>query len=381
MAETVAPPMIPFTIASRVNQRLSFEFSAALGAAPVTPAGVPFQLPAVGYPKSLRLEFTSTHSGGTPSFTADAPWNFISNIALKNSAGQQLIPAMNGYSLYAINKYAGDSAGIASGVGVAGDPEFGRQYSAVAATGTHWFLDIPFEIDPSSGLGAIPAMASNRSYLIEISFNTIAGVFGVTTPPTVVNITVNASVVYWDVPAPTTAKGLTQGTEPFGMNLAADITTTAFWLSEFPVIAPGAQTPRSNNVGNTIRNLIFIMRTSAGARTDTDWPAIFQLLVNNYPQLRFKKTEWQDAMARWFQYGAATLDAVGGLDTGVYVIPFHLLAGGVASDPGNSRAQLLPTEDGTLLQFQMNDVGATGSSLQVLTQGIASPDPRLVFSK
>lgn len=374
-------PAIPFSVASRINQRFAFEFTAALGAAVVTPAGIPFQLPAVGYVKSLRLEFTTTHSGGSPSFTADAPWNFISNVALKNSAGQQIIPASNGFSLYCMNKYGGVNTGMASGVGQAADPRYGRQFSAVAATGTHFFLDIPFEFDASTGLGAIPALASNRSYLIELSFNTIAGVFGVTTPPTTVNITVNASIVYWDTPSAMTEGGVSQGTEPAGMNLDADVTTTAFWLSEFPPVAPGAQTPRSNNVGNTIRTLILILRTSAGARTAADWPAIFTLLVNNYPQLRFKLTEWQDAMTRWYQYNAAAFDAAGGLDTGVYVIPFHLLAGGTTSDPSNSRAQLLPTEDSTFIQFQMNDIGATGAQLQVLTQAIASPDLRNIFSK
>jgi len=97
--------------------------------------------------------------------------------------------------------------------------------------------------------------------------------------------------------------------------------------------------------------------------------------------LRFKKTEWQDFMVRAYQYFAAAFDVAGGLETGVYVIPFHVLAGGTAGEVSNSRAQLLPTEDGTLIQFQMNDVGASGASLQVLTQSIATPDPRLVFSK
>lgn len=224
-------------------------------------------------------------------------------------------------------------------------------------------------------------MASNRSYLLELSLSSIATVYGVTTPPTSVSVTIDASVVYWDAPMSVTPQNVSQGTEPFGMNLASDFTTTAIWQSEFPNIAPGAQLPRSNNQGNTIRNMILVIRDSSGVRGDAIWPAVTQFFVNNYPQLRLKKTEWQDFMARAYQYFSAAFDVAGGLEEGVYVLPFHVLAGGVSGGVQNSRAQLLPTQDGTLLQFQMNDVGATVGTLQILTQSIATPDPRVIFSR
>lgn len=378
----VAPaPAIPFPVASRVNSRQAFQVPAtALGAGAVTPSGVPIQLPAVGFPKNLRLEVTITGSGGAPSFLADAPFNVFQNISLKNSAGQQLLASMNGYSWMLVNKFGGVEQGLSASSGLSNDPRSGRQYSATAPN-AHFFLDVPFEFDAANGLGAIPAMASNRSYLLELTLSSIATIYGVVTPPTAVSVTVDATVVYWDAPMSTTPQNVSQGTEPFGMNLASDFTTTAIWQSEFPNIAAGAQLPRSNNQGNTIRNMIFVIRDTTGARLDSLWPAVTQFFVNNYPQLRFKKTEWQDFMVRVYQYFEASFDVAGGLEQGVYVLPFHVLAGGMSGGVQNSRAQLLPTEDGTLLQLQMNDVGATVGSLQILTQSIATPDPRVIFTR
>lgn len=370
---------LPFTIASRVSKRQSFVISnvALAASAPVLPAGTPVQIPAVGYLKNLRLEVTATITGGTPSFTADAPWNLIQNVAFKNSAGQNLVAPLTGYEWYIVNKYDGTGAGVTTPYGRLQDAKIGRQYVATAASSVHFFLDIPLEFDASQALGAIPALASNRSYQLEITFASIATVFGATTPPTGVNVTVDATANYWDQPIGQTPGGVVQSTEPFGLG------TLSLWQKENPPIAPGEQLTRSNNTGNIIRNLIYIARTSTGVRTDVDWTSIAELFVDNNPMLRYKKTEWQDDMVRQYGLDASALDAAGGLDTGVYVIPFHLLAGGTAGDPGNSRAQLLATLDATLLQLKGYNWGAglAGGQLTVLTQAIAADNSAFVYSK
>lgn len=375
MAEQ-ATSVLPFTMASRVSTRNSFTVSTALAAsAPTIASGTPVQIPAVGFLKSLRLELVLTNSGGTPSYTADAPFNVISRISFKNSAGQNLIAPLSGYELYLINKYSGMGQGLASAYGQLSDPKIGRVYSAVAASGARFFLDVPLEIDPEYALGAIPALASNRSYQLEIEFASIATVFGATTPPTAASVTVDATANYWDVPIATTPGGNSQATDPFGLG------TLSLFQKENPNLAPGEQLTRSNNTGNVIRNLIFVARTAAGARTDADWSSICELYVDNNPMLRLKKTEWQDAMTRWFGMSAAALDAAGGLDTGVYVLPFYLMAGGIAGDPSNSRAQLLATLDATLLQFKGYSWGASISQLAIITQAIASDNPAFIYSK
>lgn len=378
MADTAAPvSILPFTIASRASSRQSLTFPnvALASAAPVTPQGAPGQVPAVGYMRKLRLEITGTASGGTPTFSGDAPFNVLSNIAVKNSAGQNLIAPMNGYELYIVNKYGAQGAGMPSAYGNLSDPKTGRQYTAVAATGFHFFLDLPFEIDPNSGLGSIPALASNRSYQIEIQLAAITTVWSATTPPTAVSVTVDMTAYYWDVPVAQTTGGQGQATVPFGDG------TLSLWQKENPVVAPGDQLTKSNNTGNAIRNLIFIARTSAGARTDTDWPPVTELYVDNNPMLRWKKTEWQDMMIRAYGLDAASLDATQGLDTGVYVLPFHIFAGGLAGDPSNPRSQILPTLDATLLQLKGNGWGASISQVAFITQALYSPNAQYIYSK
>jgi len=273
-----------------------------------------------------------------------------------------------------MNKYGAMGAGLTSGVGELSDPKVGRQYNATAATGSHFFIDVPIELDAATGLGAIPALASNRSYQLEVTFAAIATIFGGTVP-TAATVNVDATAIYWDVPAAMTPGGNGQATEPFGLG------TVSLWQKENPQLAPGEQLTRLNNTGNAIRNLVFIARTASGVRTDADWSSIVELYVDNNPMLRLKKTEWQDALVRWYGLQAAALDSAGGLDTGVYVLPFHLLAGGLAGLPSNSNSQYLATLDATLLQLKGYAWGASISQLAVLTQAVSSPNPAFIYSK
>jgi len=375
MAETKMA--LPFTIAARKSKRQSFTLPLVTlsSAAPVIAAGTPVQIPAVGYLTALRLEFVLANSGGTPTFSADAPFNLIQLVTFKNSAGQNLVAPLTGYEWYIVNKYGAMGAGITSAVGRLSDPKVGRQYAAVAASGSRFFLDIPIELDPAMALGAIPALASNRSYQLEIQFAAINTIWTAVTPPTAATVAVDATAIYWDVPVAATPGGISQETEPFGLG------TVSLWQKENPPVSPGEQLTRSNNTGNAIRNLIFIARTAAGARTATDWSAVCELFVDNNPMLRYKLTEWQDDMVRQYGYDAVALDAIGGLDSGVYVIPFHTFAGGLAGDPGNSRAQLLATLDATLLQLKGYSWGAGISQLAILTQAVTSDNPAFIYSK
>lgn len=368
-------PALPFTLASRVSSRQSFQLPniALSAAAPVTPPGTPVQVPAVGFLKNLHFEITLNSTGGTPALSADAPWNIISQISVKNSAGQPLISPVSGYELFAINKYGAQGMGLAAGVGAFGDPKNNRQYSAPAAGPIHFFIDLPFELDMSQALGVLPAMASNRSYQVELQLSALSTIY--TSAPTSATVTIDVTADYWDAPVGVTPGGVAQSTEPFGVG------TVSLWQKEQPIVAPGDQLIRSNNTGNVVRNLILITRNASGVRTDADFPSIMELYVDNNPMLRLKKTEWQDLMARIYGYSASALDSAGGLDTGVYVFPFHALAGGLAGDPMNSRAQLLATLDATLLQFKGYGFGSGISTMTVLTQAVASDNAAFIYSK
>lgn len=381
-AAAPAAPNLPFTVASHLNSRQAFQVNANLGAAPVTPAGTPVPVTAVGFVVGIRMEVTGVIAGGTPAFLADAPWNVFQTIQVKNAGGQALIYSIDGYALMVMNKFGGQGAGLASPTKESADPRNGKQYSAVAASGFHFFLELPFDIDRSSGLGAVPALASNRAYMVEITLNPILSVFSATTPPTSVAVTIDASVVYWDQPVAVTDTGVTQGTAPWGVDLNADQVTTSIWVSEFPSVQPGTNNIRLVNVGYIIRTMIFILRaTSTNARDDADWPNIFEQFFDGFQRLRFKKTEWQDYMTRTFNLQAASFDVANGLEQGVYVLPYAVFAGGDSGSPENSRAQLVWSEDSTLIQNKFSDFGASVGKLQVLLQQISTPNVGYVYNK
>jgi len=372
MAAQTAAPSIPFPIASQYSTRASFQVpTQTLAAAAPTPI-TPIQVPAVGYLDGILLEVNIVTTGGTtPAFAADGPFNVIQNVNFRNAGGTNLIPPVTGYQLMLMNKYGGQVPGI----GPWSDPRFGPQFAgANPLTAGHFFLWIPIGIDISDALGLVPALASNANYQVEM---TLAAQSLVTTSNPTVNVTVTTTAYFYDLPAETDANGVHNQTVPDGQG------TASIWQIEQPNVAPGTQLVQSNNVGNVIRNHILVLRNAAGARIDVTngWPNLMEVYLDNQPRFAFRRNEWEFLMSRWFGLGAATKDSVGGLDTGVYVIPYHAMTGSVAGDPANTRAQLLPTLNATLLQFRAQDWGSAVSKLEILTQVVSTKDPALLFSK
>lgn len=365
MTATVAPAKtaaaLPFPIGSRVGIRPSFSTGAVvLSATTPTPVN-PISIPAVGYLRYITLEVTLTGTAGTaPAFTADGPFNVLQSVEFRTSAGNDIIVPITGYQLMGINKYGGYTYGIAPYT----DPRAGRQYSAVGgvAPTAHFFLNVPVEFDSETALGSIPALASNRSYQLILNLAAIptvlSGAPGVT-------VTVNGTAHYWNEPPSASQSGLPQVTKPAGLG------TICQWQYEAPPLSAGDKLIKLNNVGNVLRNVIFTLRNSSGVRIDAaGWPAICELYLDNEPMFNLSQNEWEQRMT--WQYGlvAATKDVVNGLDTGVYVIPFHMLAGSISGDPANTRAQYLPTLDSSQLQLRGSSWGANAATLEILTNSV-----------
>ena len=360
-----AAPAIPFKIASRKQTRQAFTpATATLGSSSVSLS--PIEVPATGYLQSIRLEVTGTWSGGGAgtSFNADAPFNAIASIGVRSADGTPIITPLTGYQLYLVNKYGGQVYS-----GPAADPKNAYGYSATGGTATgtfKFFLSLPFEFDHETGLGAIPALASNRSYVIDVSFSSIATIFGATNTPTGATLNIIGYSEYWAQPAAANSVGQAQVTAPQGLG------TLNRWQLETPVVTAGSKYVKSNNVGGTIRNHIVTLRTSGGARTDSDWPALFQLYVDNEPQFYLTQNYFTDFMSRVYGYVGTSKDAAGALDTGVYVLPYNLLLGNGYSDSSdNSRGQYLNTNSATLLQFYGASFGASASTLEILTSTVS----------
>lgn len=359
---------LPFEIASQFSSRTSFQIPTTTLSASAPTLVTPQQVPAVGYIHGIALEVTLTGTGGTtPAFTADAPFNVIQQINFRNAAGVNLIAPVDGYMLYLMNKYGGQNV---PGFGPYANPKFGAQYTDTAPS-AHFFLWLPLGIDAAEAYGAIPALASNANYQVEMTFNAQSLI---TTSNPSLTVAVNATAVYFDLPAAADAAGTPQATAPGG-------DATSIWQIEQPTISPGTQLVQSFNVGNVIRNHILVVRNSSGARIDTNGaPNLWELYLDNQPRFSWSRNLFEDLMARWYGL-TGTKDSVTGLDTGVWVFPYHALLGSMAGDPANTRAQLLPTLNATLLQFRAQDFGSAVSKLQILTQAVTTRDAAYLFSK
>lgn len=371
-ATAQAAPAIPFPIASRQQDRFSFSppMPTSLGATTTTQLTT-IQVPATAFLRGILIECSATISGGTPQVTADSPWNFISSIGIRSAEGTPLIVPLTGYQLFQINKYGGQTW-----VGENADPRVGYDFDYTVASSMHFFLWLPFEIDRSNGLGSLPALAANRNYQVDITLNSIQGQFGSTTPPTSVVPVVTAYAFYWSQPAAANSVGQTQVQSP---NKAV-----SKWLLETPTLTPGDQYITSNAVGNIVRAQIFTMRNSSAARIDTNgWPNLFQYIVDNEVQHYFTRREFEYLMTKWYGLTSARAtgkDVAGALDTGVYALPFFTLAGSLAGNPNDTRAQLLSTNSATQLQLLLQQVGSAGSKLEILTQTLSAA-PSTAYGK
>lgn len=369
MADTAAPAL-PFEIASQYSTRPSTQvLPTTLDAAAPTQLG-PMQIPAVGYLEKLVLRVRATISGGTtPQLNGlDSPFNIIQSLVLRNAAGVNLIAPVKGIDLYFMNKYGGNS-----GFGKIADPKVGLNYAGDPDDGElEFFITVPIGIDAATAYGAIPALASNANYQLEMI---LAAQGTVTTSNPTITVQIDATAHYWELPVGTDPTGVAQSTVPPGA-------ATSIWQKENITVSPGTQLSQSYNVGNVIRNHILVLRNASGARIDVNgWPALLELYVDNDPRFSLSKAEHEWLMTRWFGLDAATKDVAGGLDTGVYVLPYHALLGSQSGDPANTRAQLLPTLNATLLQFRAQDYGSAASKLEVLTQSISTQDPAYLFGK
>ena len=355
-----AAPSLPFPIGSRRMSRFSFTTGVVnMAAAAPVPISM-IQVPAVGYLAHLNLEVTIATTSTGLTFNADAPFNALAMVEFKTAAGNDIIVPITGYQLYLANKYGCQFSGAPFS-----DAKASRQYTAVTGTNgsAHFFLQIPLEIDSRTALAAVPALASNRSYQVQITLAAISTVFGGTVSAGTVSI--NGTAHYWSEPPATTQNGISQATAPDALG------TLSQWQVEQPPLTPGDKYIKSNNTGNVLRTLIFTLRNSSGARIDTNgWPGVSEVYLDNEPMFYLTQNEWEDLMVKWYGFDATAKDAAKGLDTGVYAIPFFALASNDQANDQQPRNQYLPTLDASQLQIRGTAWGSAVSTLEIITHSV-----------
>lgn len=363
--------IIPFTRAARKKSRIVTTISATLSSAIQQLA--PIQLPAGGYLRKVELEVVSVAAGNLANvaFNGDGPFAVFNSIGVQAANGDTIHPNMSGFTWSRLQKYGCFSANGGNA------PESDPIYSITTGTGSTggsftYIQDVPFEIDERDALGALPNMASNQSFNLNIALGTLAQVYG-TAPTNAPTVTITITMHYWAVPAAVNSAGIAQQTTPPVTNLVS------LTQSQQPSITPSTdQTILSVNVGNTVRFIYFELRTAAGVRTDADWPTLFNLLVNNDIWMQKRKLGWKRQLGKLYGLtGAANANpTAGALDNGVFVLSDFMNSGspGNIASGASNRDLMLVTASATALAFEFNQFGASASQLIIVTNSLRVPD-------
>lgn len=328
MPQTTAAPQnsnVPFPRLSRQGQILGPSIAGqAYGS-----LWTPILKPVGGYLRSLRFNITST--GGnrtTATATADAPYNVIQNLFLRDPFGQPIIQA-SGYSLFVIQLYSGQVGALGYGNLPSALPSF----VPVNATNGNFTVAmyIPLELD-SSAYCSLPDMNASSQPQIQVQINPTTQVFsalsGGTTDPT---LTLSLDEPFWMAPVDNPAAA------------PADVGSSAQWSESRAAAGVGSgqfqrvQLPR---VGTYIHTLILILRDSTGARIDA-WPsADLSLWFDGVPVLFETFATRTDLM--YTQFGVTR-------PTGVIVYTFRNSIQSFVSS-GDTYDLLAPTTPATLLE-------------------------------
>lgn len=372
---------VPFCRAARRKSGQAYQDSYVLGASVVTAR--PIEVPASGFIRYLEFLFDVNVTGNSatvaaPGGTLSFPWNLIASIQVTNAAGDSITVPLTGYELYLINKYGGTRQ--PPFCDPYNDPQFEAVTTGAGATGGsfQFRLVFPFEIDPRDAFCSLPNMASNKSYQVIIQWNAIATIFaGGTAPNGAVALSLTVDQHYWSQPQPQNAEGIPQATEPEGNG------SVSLFRRQADTVSAGGRVLQLYNVGNVIRWGAFVLQSSAAnnPRTDADFPALSYLRLNN-DQLFLKRAgAWRSEMRERYGYGtaAATRDAAGLLDTGVYVLSDYIVQHEQVT-PDSPRDQFLVTVDATLYQYEAAVFGATASLFTLLQNEIKPNSAAALYS-
>lgn len=363
-ANSAPAPMVPFIRASSEHREpTGIDISRQITTSDQD-LGV-FDIPAIGYVRSLLILVQATGGAGTAVTTAeDGPWSAIKNISFGEPNGATLTQFSGGYSAYAANKWGGYRNALGA------DPKASPVYSGpAAATGNFSFwLRIPVEINLRDALGSLPNQNAASTFKLRMTLAAAATIFGGTLPTTQPTVRVRVFSEVWDQPNVGEAGQVNAVTPP-----AVD--TTQFWSEQIINYNAGQQALRLPRVGNYLRNLILIARRTASTRAngDTDFPDPLTVYLDTRPIDVIERNNFKNQMYERTGYGRAGVanEAAAGLDNGVFVIDFcHEFSGLIGQE---NRDLYLDTEDSTRLELQ----GSWGSAgtLTILTNDVQASGP------
>lgn len=369
---------IPFSRGSRKKSRLIGQFGPVVLNTTVQPLA-PIQVPAAGWLRRIILTVTGTTAANAAAvaYNADGVFYALQQLSLLSPNGDTIINIIDGFTLYALNKYGAFATGRYDPVA---DPTYSAQTGAGATGGSFKFnIRIPVELDSRDAFCALKNMAANQSFLLQFSLASTTQLYSVA-PTTAPSVVINAIMEYWNKPADSNSDGVPQAQEPVGSGSVSLIQT------QTPAIVAGAQQNiQLINVGNTIRFVLFILRTAGGVRTGVDWPNITNFYVNGDPWYYKLKDQWLSQIAQEYDYtaGVSTTPTLNSMDQGVFVLTDFMNDG--ASGDGNvdgasNRNLYLATDSGTAFNVEAVNWGGAAAQFLAVTNAIRPASPAAMFA-
>jgi hypothetical protein len=337
--KAAAPVLAPFRSGTQPTYKPSgYSQVNALG---TTAIELPdYQIGPTNLLRGIDIEVSAVGVNATNSvaFGGDMPLGVFSTVNFQDSGGNSIVGSFDSYTIAMIMKYGGYAGGTK------GDPRLSVVYSATTGTGStagsfNFVLRIPVEFISRTGAGSLVNQTTQSPLTLSLTLTTTALVFPSVAPATSCTVTVTVDLLgYW--------KGTNAAANPAPKAAG----TTQYWNRSSIMALNGAAdfyAPQIG-IGNPIRMLMWLNYATGAARSTADFPS--PLTINYKGNLLFNRTknQWQNEMSRWYGITGATADTGPGLDTGVFVHPFHT---DFDTSPGNElMLSYLNTEVGDAIE-------------------------------
>lgn len=250
---------LPFTSAAlRYREQFHTRSAISLTAAAqdVSPPGGAIK--SYGYLRRLIIVVTGAGGSGG-NLQPDAPWNFFSQVSVTQPNGEEMFggPTFTGYHAFLAAMHAGWKA--------VDNPAIKPSFTVATPANFRFALPIVFEMDAEKGVGALPNQDFSAPWKLQLTVNTSTAVF-LTAPTTAATYTIECYMDCWTVPSPVNALNANVAQEVAPPLLGS---LNKWTIQQYTVPATSLFNVLLQRKGNAIRNLVFLIRNSSGARLAT----------------------------------------------------------------------------------------------------------------
>jgi hypothetical protein len=333
--------MVPFFYGTNQYVEKIQSVSQLLGTAQVEQV---FNITPGGFLRGVRLEVRSTGGViGSGALSADGPWTALASASLENIDGGPIIYPMAVYTHMIRQMY---------GRPWWGDPS--RRFDFSNTINPAFSLFMQPELRHTAGV--LANTDARAQFRIRFTFATLAQFLATVGTATAPTVTVTAYMEGWAQPDAEDLNGNPIEETPPGLNLA-----TLARRQNINLAAVGADnTFQISNMGNDIRVVSWIMRNSAGARTDLASNPI-RWRIDNRSLGVFSTDEVFNRMSDQYEM----LQNGSTRQTGVYVFPRWF-------DPGRMVGESwLSTNNATYLLWETaTAAGGAGGTVEMVTDEV-----------